>query len=441
MQPVEINAGAFYLRALRADNRVDDRPALADLGETDPDFVTIRAAQWDSDLLYSWAVCEPTTGELLAEVTLSPVTGGLAVRARPGYDEAARVAAGTARRFAESLAIEFGPMTPTPTPPVTVTVTGAAGSIGYAALFRIAAGAMLGHDTPVVLRLLELPAAIRAAEGVVMELDDGAFPLLAATEIHDDPLKAFDGVDVALLIGAKPRSKGMERADLLGANAEVFATAGKALNAGAGSDVRVLVVGNPANTNAYVAAAHAPDIPRERFTALTRLDHNRAVAALARHARVPVTEIARMTIWGNHSPSQYPDIFHAVVAGRSGADYAVDTTWLTDDFIPTVARRGTAIIEARGASSAASAANGAIDHIDDWVHGTPENDWTSVALPSPGAYGVDEGLVCSFPCRSVGGAWEIVEGLDVNPFSRARIDASVAELRAERDAVAALGLL
>ena len=333
-------------------------------------------------------------------------------------------------------------MTHTPRPaPVTVVVTGAAGQIGYAALFRIAAGAMLGRDTPVSLRLLEVPQAVRAAEGVVMELDDGAFPLLAGTEIYDDPVKAFDGAAVVLLIGAKPRSVGMERADLLGANAQIFAAAGQALNAGAAGDVRVLVVGNPANTNAFVAAAHAPDIPAERFTALTRLDHNRAVAALARHSGVPVTQINRMTIWGNHSPTQYPDIFHAVVGGRSGADYAADTRWLTDDFIPTVARRGTAIIQARGASSAASAANGAIDHVDDWLHGTPDGDWTSVALPSPGVYGVDEGLVCSFPCRSVGGRWEIVTGLDINAFSRSRIDASVAELRAESDAVAALGLL
>lgn len=327
------------------------------------------------------------------------------------------------------------------TRPQVVAVTGAAGSIGYAALFRIAAGAMLGRDTPVILRLVELPSAVRAAEGVVMELDDGAFPLLAGTEIHDDPVRAFDGVDVALLIGSRPRTKGMERADLLSANAEIFATAGKALNNGAGDDVRVLVVGNPANTNALVAAAHAPDIPAERFTALTRLDHNRAVAAISRHAGVPVTEISQMTIWGNHSPTQYPDLFHAKVGGRSGADYAADTHWLTDDFIPTVARRGTAIIEARGASSAASAANGAIDHLDDWVHGTPADDWTSVALPSPGVYGVDEGLVCSFPCRAVDGRWQIVEGLDINAFSRARIDASVAELREERDAVKALGLL
>lgn len=331
-------------------------------------------------------------------------------------------------------------MSPTPAP-INVVVTGAAGQIGYAALFRIAAGAMLGHDTPVRLRLLELPDAVRAAEGVVMELNDGAFPLLAGADIHDDPVRAFDGVDVALLIGSRPRTKGMERADLLGANAQIFAAAGAALNAGASSDIRVLVVGNPANTNALVASAHAPDIPRERFTALTRLDHNRAVAALARHTGAPVTDISRMSIWGNHSPTQYPDIFHAIVGGRSGADFAADTRWLADDFIPTVARRGTAIIEARGASSAASAANGAIDHIDDWVHGTPDGDWTSVALPSPGVYGIEEGLVCSFPCRSREGRWEIVENLDINAFSRARIDASVDELRAERDAVAALGLL
>lgn len=331
-------------------------------------------------------------------------------------------------------------MSPTPAP-INVVVTGAAGQIGYAALFRIAAGAMLGHDTPVRLRLLELSNAVRAAEGVVMELDDGAFPLLAGADIHDDPVRAFDGVDVALLIGSRPRTKGMERADLLGANAQIFAAAGAALNAGASSDIRVLVVGNPANTNALVASAHAPDIPRERFTALTRLDHNRAVAALARHTGAPVTDISRMSIWGNHSPTQYPDIFHAIVGGRSGADFAADTRWLADDFIPTVARRGTAIIEARGASSAASAANGAIDHIDDWVHGTPDGDWTSVALPSPGVYGIEEGLVCSFPCRSREGRWEIVENLDINAFSRARIDASVDELRAERDAVAALGLL
>jgi malate dehydrogenase len=327
------------------------------------------------------------------------------------------------------------------TAPRIVTVTGAAGQIGYAALFRIGSGALLGPDTPVVLRLLELPSAVRAAEGVVMELVDSAFDLLAGLEIHDDPVRAFDGVDVALLIGAKPRSKGMERADLLAANAAIFADAGRALNAGAGEDVRVVVVGNPANTNALVAAVHAPDIPAERFTALTRLDHNRAVAALAAHAGVHVAEVSRLTVWGNHSPTMYPDIFHAVVDGHPGADYAADTDWLTTDFIPTVAKRGTAIIEARGTSSAASAANAAIDHVRDWVDGIDTDDWTSVALPSPGVYGVPEGIVASLPVRAVGGAWQIVEGLEINEFSRARIDASVAELVEERTAVEALGLL
>lgn len=327
------------------------------------------------------------------------------------------------------------------TAPKVVTVTGAAGQIGYAALFRIGAGALLGRDVPVKLRLLELPAAIRAAEGVVMELVDSAFDGLVDVEIYDDPVQAFDGVDVALLVGARPRSKGMERADLLAANAAIFAESGKALNAGAATDVRVVVVGNPANTNALVAAAHAPDIPSERFTALTRLDHNRAVAALATHAGVHVTDVSRVTVWGNHSPSMYPDIFHAVVDGRPGAEYAADTDWLTNDFIPTVATRGTAIIEARGTSSAASAANAAIDHIRDWVDGTDAHDWTSVALPSPGVYGVPEGVVASLPVRAVDGRWEIVEGLEINEFSRARIDASVAELLEERHAVEQLGLL
>lgn len=329
----------------------------------------------------------------------------------------------------------------TPTSPKVVTVTGAAGQIGYAALFRIGAGALLGRDVPVKLRLLELPSAIRATEGVVMELVDSALDLLVDIEIHDDPVRAFDGVDVALLIGAKPRSKGMERADLLAANAAIFAESGKALNAGAARDVRVVVVGNPANTNALVAKAHAPDIPPDRFTALTRLDHNRAVAALAIHAGVHVTDVSRVTVWGNHSPTMYPDIFHAVVDGRPGAEYAADTEWLTTDFIPTVARRGTAIIEARGTSSAASAANAAIDHVRDWVDGTDPDDWTSVALPSPGVYGVPEGVVASLPVRAVDGAWQIVEGLEINEFSRARIDASVAELLQERHAVEQLGLL
>lgn len=329
----------------------------------------------------------------------------------------------------------------TPANPKVVTVTGAAGQIGYAALFRIGAGALLGRDVPVKLRLLELPSAVRAAEGVVMELVDSAFDLLVDIEIHDDPVRAFDGVDVALLVGARPRSKGMERADLLAANAAIFADSGKALNSGAANDVRIVVVGNPANTNALVASAHAPDIPAERFTALTRLDHNRAVAALATHAGVHVTDVSRVTVWGNHSPTMYPDIFHAVVDGRPGSEFASDTDWLTNDFIPTVATRGTAIIEARGTSSAASAANAAIDHVRDWVDGTDPHDWTSVALPSPGVYGVPEGVVASLPVRAIDGAWEIVEGLEINEFSRARIDASVAELLDERHAVERLGLL
>ncbi len=318
--------------------------------------------------------------------------------------------------------------------PAVVTVTGAAGSIGYASVFRIAAGAMLGHDQPIALRLLELPQAVPAAVGTAMELDDGAFGLLKSVDVFDDPRKAFDGASFALLIGARPRSKGMERADLLAANSDIFAAQGAVLNEVAADDIRVIVVGNPANTNAAVAAAHAPEIPPQRFSALTRLDHNRAIAQLSHRAGVEVGEISRVTVWGNHSATQYPDIFHARVGGRSGADLAADREWLVDVFIPTVARRGTAIIEARGSSSAASAANATIDHVHDWVLGTPAGDWTSTALPSPGAYGVPEGIVCSFPVRSTDGEWEIVEGLEINDFSRERIDASVAELEAERDA-------
>jgi malate dehydrogenase len=319
--------------------------------------------------------------------------------------------------------------------PAVVTVTGAAGHIGYAALFRIAAGAMLGHDRPVRLRLLELPQAVSAAVGTAMELDDGAFEQLTSVDIFDDARTAFDGTDFALLIGSRPRSKGMERADLLQANAAIFAEQGAILNDVAGGELRVIVVGNPANTNAAIAAAHAPDIPRDRFTALTRLDHNRAIAQLAHRAQLPARDISRVSVWGNHSASQYPDIFHAVVGDLPGAHFADDRAWLVDDFIPTVATRGTAIIEARGASSAASAASATIDHIHDWVLGTPDGDWTSAAMPSPGVYGVPEGLVSSFPVRSVDGRWQIVEGLEINEFSRARIDASVAELADEIAAV------
>ncbi|MGF0115922.1 malate dehydrogenase [Promicromonospora sp. Marseille-Q5078] len=328
------------------------------------------------------------------------------------------------------------------TTPVNVTVTGAAGQIGYALLFRIASGAMLGPDTPVRLRLLEIPQAVKAAEGTAMELDDCAFPLLDGIDIHDDPVQGFAGTNVALLVGARPRGPGMERADLLEANGGIFGPQGRAINAGAADDVRVLVVGNPANTNALIAASNAPDVPKDRFTAMTRLDHNRALSQLARRADVPVSQVRRVTIWGNHSASQYPDVFQADVAGTPGATYAHDDKlWLEDDFIPTVAKRGAAIIEARGASSAASAANAAIDHTRDWVLGTPEGDWTSAGLWSTGQYGVPEGLVSSFPVTSSGGAWEVVEGLELDEFSQARISASVAELSEERDAVRALGLI
>jgi malate dehydrogenase len=325
--------------------------------------------------------------------------------------------------------------------PVNVTVTGAAGQIGYALLFRIASGRMLGADTPVRLRLLEIPQGVKAAEGTAMELDDCAFPLLSGIDIHDDPRAAFDGVNVALLVGARPRGPGMERGDLLAANGGIFKPQGQAINAGAADDVRVLVVGNPANTNALIAQAHAPDVPASRFTAMTRLDHNRALTQVAKKAGVPVAQVRRLTIWGNHSATQYPDLFHADVAGRPGVELTEDRTWLEDDFIPTVAKRGAAIIDARGASSAASAANAAIDHVHDWVHGTPEGDWTSAGIVSDGSYGVPEGLISSFPVTSSGGDWEIVPDLEIGELSRAKIDASVAELVQERDAVRELGLL
>lgn len=324
--------------------------------------------------------------------------------------------------------------------PVKVTVTGAAGQIGYALLFRVASGQLLGGDVPVRLSLLEIPQAVKAAEGTAMELDDCAFPLLRGIEITDDPDVAFDGVSVALLVGARPRTKGMERGDLLEANGGIFGPQGRAINAHAADDVRVLVVGNPANTNALIARAAAPDVPGDRFTAMTRLDHNRALSQLAKKLGVPVTDLKRMTIWGNHSATQYPDLFHAEVGGKIAAEQ-VDEAWLRDTFIPTVAKRGAAIIEARGASSAASAANAAIDHVYDWRHGTPEGDWTSAAIVSDGSYGVPEGLVSSFPVVARNGRWEIVQGLELDAFSRERIDASVRELEEERDAVRGLGLI
>jgi malate dehydrogenase len=325
--------------------------------------------------------------------------------------------------------------------PVNVTVTGAAGQIGYALLFRIASGHLLGADVPVKLRLLEIPQGVKAAEGTAMELDDCAFPLLKGIDIFDDPNAAFAGANVGLLVGARPRTAGMERGDLLSANGGIFGPQGKAINDNAADDIRVLVVGNPANTNALIAQNHAPDVPADRFTAMTRLDHNRAVAQLAKKLGVGVDEVKRLTIWGNHSATQYPDIFHAEVAGKNAAEAVADEKWLAEDFIPTVAKRGAAIIDARGASSAASAANAAIDHVFTWVNGTAEGDWTSAGVVSDGSYGVPEGLMSSFPVTAKNGKFEIVQGLDINEFSRARIDASVNELIEERDAVKELGLI
>jgi malate dehydrogenase len=328
-----------------------------------------------------------------------------------------------------------------PDSPARVAVTGAAGQIGYSILFRIASGQMLGADTPVHLSLLEIPDAVKAAEGTAMELDDCAFPLLAGVDIFDDPNKAFDGVNIALLVGARPRTKGMERSDLLDANGGIFKPQGEALNRHAASDIKVLVVGNPANTNCLIAKSNAPDIPPERFTSMMRLDHNRAIAQLAQKAGAAVTDITNMTVWGNHSATQYPDIFHAKVNGRNAAEVVNDQAWLENDFIPTVQKRGAAIIEARGASSAASAANAAIDHVRDWVLGTPAGDWVSMAIATDGSYGVEKGIFSSFPVTCSGGSFEVVQDLEISDFSRARIDATVNELGEERDAVRQLGLI
>jgi malate dehydrogenase len=325
--------------------------------------------------------------------------------------------------------------------PKIVTVTGAAGQIGYALLFRIASGQMLGPDQRVRLRLLEIPDAVKAAEGTAMELDDCAFPLLAGIDITDDPKRAFDGVNVALLVGARPRTKGMERADLLEANGGIFKPQGEAINAGAADDVKVLVVGNPANTNALIAMSAAPDVPRERFTAMTRLDHNRAIAQLASKTGAAVSDITNMTVWGNHSPSMFPDLFNAKVDGRNAAEVVNDESWYSDTYIPTVGKRGAAIIEARGASSAASAANAAVDHVHDWVLGTPDGDWVSMAVPTDGSYGVAEGIISSFACTCSGGEYTIVEGLEVNEFAQQRIDNTVNELKEERAAVEQLDLV
>jgi malate dehydrogenase len=322
-----------------------------------------------------------------------------------------------------------------------VAVTGAAGQIGYSLLFRLASGALLGPDRPIELRLLEIEPALKALEGVVMDLEDCAFPLLAGVEIGADPAKIFDGVNLALLVGARPRTKGMERADLLEANGAIFTAQGKALNDVAAEDIRIGVTGNPANTNALIAMNNAPDIPRERFSALTRLDHNRAIAQLAKKTGAAVTDIKKMTIWGNHSTTQYPDVFHAEIGGKNAAEVVNDQGWIENDFIPTVAKRGAAIIEARGASSAASAASATIDAARDWLLGTPDGDWVSMAVVSDGSYAVPEGLVSSFPVTTKDGNWTIVQGLEIDEFSRSRIDNSTGELADERNAVTELGLI
>ena len=327
------------------------------------------------------------------------------------------------------------------TEPVRVAVTGGAGQIGYSLLFRIASGALLGPDTPVILQLLEITPALGALDGVAMELDDCAFPLLAGIVKTDDANQAFDGANIALLVGSRPRTAGMERGDLLSANGAIFTAQGKALSDSAADDIRVLVVGNPANTNALIAMNNAPNIDNARFTAMTRLDHNRATAQLAAKTGAPVSDIKKVTIWGNHSATQYPDIFHAEVGGKNAAELVNDQAWLEGDFIPTVQKRGAAIIEARGSSSAASAANAAIDHVHDWVLGTADGDWVSMGIPSDGSYGVPEGLMSSFPVTCKDGEYSIVQGLEIDDFSRGRIDASVAELAEERDAVKELGLI
>jgi malate dehydrogenase len=325
--------------------------------------------------------------------------------------------------------------------PIRVAVTGAAGQIGYSLLFRIASGALLGPDQPVILQLLEITPALGALQGVVMELDDCAFPLLHGVVTSDDANQAFGDANIALLVGARPRSKGMERKDLLEANGAIFTVQGKALSDNAAADIKILVVGNPANTNALIAMHNASGIAPERFTAMTRLDQNRAKAQLAAKSGRPVTEVTNMTIWGNHSATQYPDVYRARIDGRRAAEVIGDDAWVEKEFIPAVHQRGAAIIEARGASSAASAASAAVDHVHDWVLGTSEGDWVSMGIPSDGSYGVPEGLISSFPVTTDGGSYRVVPGLDLEEFSRTRIDASVTELGEERDAVRELGLI
>lgn len=325
--------------------------------------------------------------------------------------------------------------------PVRVAITGAAGQIGYSLLFRIASGAMLGPDTPVILQLLEVTPALGALGGVKMELDDCAFSPLVDVITTDDANVAFGDADIALLVGAMPRKDGMERSDLLSANGGIFKPQGAAISANAKKNIKVLVVGNPANTNSLIAMHNAPNTDPRQFTAMTRLDHNRAISQLAQRVNKPVTSIKKMTIWGNHSTTQYPDLFHCEVDGKNAAQLVNDQSWIEETYIPTVAKRGAAVIKARGSSSAASAANAAIDHVRNWVLGTPAGDWVSMSVPSDGSYGVPEGLISSFPCTCTNGDYSIVQGLDIDAFSRARIDASVAELVEERDAVKELGLI
>lgn len=327
------------------------------------------------------------------------------------------------------------------TEPVRVAVTGAAGQIGYALLFRIASGQVFGPDTPVILQMLEITPALGALDGVAMELEDCAFPLLAGMVKTDDAEVGFGDADIAFLVGARPRTADMERADLLSANGAIFTTQGKALSDAASRDVKVLVVGNPANTNALIAMHNAPDLDPRQFTAMTRLDHNRAKSQLATKLGTPVSAVKKMTVWGNHSSTQYPDLLHCEVDGENAYEAVGDHQWVEEVFIPTVAKRGAAIIKARGASSAASAANAAIDHMHDWVNGTPAGDWVSMSVPSDGSYGVPEGLISSFPMTCADGAWSIVQGLEIDDFSRQRIDATAAELASERDAVKELGLI
>jgi malate dehydrogenase len=324
--------------------------------------------------------------------------------------------------------------------PIRVAVTGAAGQIGYSIVFRIASGQLLGPEQPIELRLQEIPQAMGALEGVAMEIVDCAFPLLSGLELHDNPDDAFEGVNVALLVGSRPRTKGMERAELLSENGKIFTRQGRSLNERAAADLKVLVVGNPANTNCLIAMNNAPDIPRERFTSMMRLDHNRAIAALAAKLSVPVTDISNMGVWGNHSPTMYPDLFHAEVRGEQASKVIADQAWIENELLSAVGQRGAAIIEARGASSAASAASAAINHVHDWMSGTG-GEWVSMGVPSDGSYGIPDDLICGFPCRCANGEWSIVQGLDIDDFSRAKIDASVTELIGERDTVASQGLI